>query len=127
MSSKFKKEKKQFNKSLGNKIEYFRKMRGMTLDDLSIQIGYTSSYISYIEKGNNTPSVFVVKKISDALNIPIEKLFNDIKKEDINLEVKTDPLLEKEDFQEYFNLSKKLYKLDIDINKFKNMIKLIKN
>jgi transcriptional regulator with XRE-family HTH domain len=55
-------------------------MRGMTLDDLSIQIGYTSSYISYIEKGNNTPSVFVVKKISDALNIPIEKLFNDTKK-----------------------------------------------
>ena len=52
----------------------------MTLDDLSIQIGYTSSYISYIEKGNNTPSIFVVKKISDALNIPIEKLFNDTKK-----------------------------------------------
>jgi hypothetical protein len=50
-----------------------------------------------------------------------------LKKEDINLEAKTDPYLEKEEFQEYFNLSKKLYKLDINIDKFKNMIKLIKN
>lgn len=52
----------------GNKIRKLRKEQGMTIDDLSARSGFTSSYISQIERDLIEPSLSALTKICKALN-----------------------------------------------------------
>lgn len=61
--------------SLGNTIRDFRKQRGITLQSLSDQLGVSCSYLSAIERDIKKPSVSMVKKVSDILNISPTYLF----------------------------------------------------
>ncbi|GAW91066.1 helix-turn-helix domain-containing protein [Calderihabitans maritimus] len=60
--------------SLGSKIRDFRKERGLTLAQLGEKINVSASYISSIERDLKKPTIPMLKKISDALNIPITYL-----------------------------------------------------
>lgn len=61
--------------ALGTTIRDFRKQRGFTLKVLSDQLGVSCSFLSAVERGVKKPSVAMVKKLSDALNISPTYLF----------------------------------------------------
>ncbi|GAE30017.1 helix-turn-helix domain-containing protein [Halalkalibacter hemicellulosilyticus] len=54
----------------GGNIRDLRKSKGMSLNELADVSGVSKSYISYIERGlQKNPSIIVLKKISDALDV----------------------------------------------------------
>lgn len=57
------------NMGLGATIRDFRKQRGLTLQEISEQLGVSSSFLSAVERDVKKPSVSMVKKLSDVLNI----------------------------------------------------------
>ena len=61
--------------ALGTTIRDFRKQRGFTLQVLSDHLGVSCSFLSAVERGVKKPSVAMVKKLSDALNISPTYLF----------------------------------------------------
>ena len=67
---------------LGLKIAYYRKLRGLTQEQSAEAIGRSVSFVSQIEannssvvKGISMETLFVV---SDKLNVPLSKLFEDV-------------------------------------------------
>lgn len=62
--------------ALGTTIRDFRKQRGLTLQVLSDQLEVSCSFLSAVERGVKKPSVAMVKKLSDALNISPTYLFS---------------------------------------------------
>lgn len=52
----------------GNKVRKLRKQQGMTIDDLSTKSGFTSSYISQVERNLIEPSLSALSKICKVLN-----------------------------------------------------------
>ena len=65
---------------LGEKIRNTRKNKGYKLGDLAEITQLSSSYISQLERGLIEPSLTSLRKISNALNIPIYLLMDDVKK-----------------------------------------------
>lgn len=57
--------------SLGKKIRDFRRERGITLTELARQLQVSPSYLSAVERGIRKPSIGMLKKIGDALNISV--------------------------------------------------------
>lgn len=60
---------------IGKKIRSIRKGKNLTIVDLSEQINVTSGYISQIERDLISPSLAVLKRLSEALDIPLSYLF----------------------------------------------------
>lgn len=60
--------------SLGSKIRDFRKERNLTLGQLAARINVSASFLSVVERDLKRPTIPMLKKISDALNIPITYL-----------------------------------------------------
>ena len=63
----------------GLKVQYYRKLRGMTQEAFADRIGKSWSYIAKIESptrafGVSMETLFVM---ADALDIPVSKLFDD--------------------------------------------------
>jgi len=53
----------------GNKVRKLRKEKGMTIDELSAKSGFTSSYISQVERNLIEPSLSALTKICKVLEI----------------------------------------------------------
>ena len=66
------------NQELGMRIRYLREQRKMTLEDLAFDANVNKNYLSDLERGNRNPTVKVLAKIADALNITLEMLFKGI-------------------------------------------------
>ena len=64
--------------NLGQKIREFRKERGITLAKLANKIGISTSYLSSVERGLRKPSIPMLKRISEQLNISIGYLVGDM-------------------------------------------------
>lgn len=60
---------------LGATINTVRKQRGFNQGELADMIGMTQSYMSLIEKDKKEPNLTTLKKISEALNLPLPILF----------------------------------------------------
>lgn len=60
---------------IGQKIRSKRKSKNLTIVELSEQIDVTSGYISQIERDLISPSLSVLKRLSEALEIPLSSLF----------------------------------------------------
>lgn len=56
------------------KIKHLRKEQKITLIELGKKTGYSASFISQIERGLNSPSLEALRKIADALNVPVASL-----------------------------------------------------
>jgi len=66
---------KRLNKlNFGETIRKLRQFRSLKAYDLAEKAGVERTYISKIERHNNLPSFFVMKRISDVLHSP--KLLN---------------------------------------------------
>ena len=67
---------------LGLKIAYYRKLRGMTQEQFAEAIGRSVSFVSQIEANNSSVvkgiSMETLFLISDKLNVPLSKLFEDV-------------------------------------------------
>lgn len=58
-----------------NKIKEFRKVKNLTQDDLSKELGVTRKTINQIESGNVLPKIDVAYKLSIILGATVEQLF----------------------------------------------------
>ena len=61
-------------------IKYYRKLKGLTQDEVAELTGYSPEYITRIESPNGKKKSFTLEAvyvISLALEVPIEELFND--------------------------------------------------
>jgi len=67
------------NRSFGQILHYARKSRGMTIKQLESRSGVSSSFISRIENDSGNPSVEIVRKLAEALGIPLSDFFYDQK------------------------------------------------
>lgn len=56
-------------------VKEIRKEKGYTLDQLSKLTGISKSHLNYIEKNQKEPTISVVVRIAQVLNVKIEELF----------------------------------------------------
>ncbi|MBI5410295.1 MAG: helix-turn-helix transcriptional regulator [Nitrospirae bacterium] len=55
--------------NLGKRIRRFRKLKGLTLEDLGEKAGVCCKYVGEIERGIKTPTVTVLQKVASALDV----------------------------------------------------------
>lgn len=68
---------------IGEKIRNIRKSKNLTIVELSEKIDVTSGYISQIERDLISPSLAVLKRLSQALEIPLSVLFMEDNEENV--------------------------------------------
>lgn len=66
------------NKILGKNIKAERIRKDLTQAKLAEKINISESSLSLVERGIQTPSVFIVFDIAKVLNIDINDLFKDL-------------------------------------------------
>ena len=54
---------------LGENVRYYRKVRGMTQEQLAAGAGMERSYVKDLERGTRNPSVLALGRLADALGI----------------------------------------------------------
>lgn len=64
------------NKKVGENIRHFRKVKGMTQEDLAFESKIDYSYINEIEAGKRNPSVKRIHDIAKVLGVSIKDLFD---------------------------------------------------
>ena len=75
MQTKYEKEYIKF----GLKVQYYRKLRGMTQEDFADKVGISWSYLAKIESPTRAfgVSMETLFTIAEVLNIPVSKLFEE--------------------------------------------------
>jgi transcriptional regulator with XRE-family HTH domain len=63
--------------SIGTHIIHLRNQKGLTQQDLSERTGLAASYISRIENRHLEPRPQTLRKIAQALNVPMSELFQE--------------------------------------------------
>lgn len=64
------------SKNLGESLEYLRKARGLTQDQLAKISGIPRTTLSHIESGEGNPSLTTLSKLALALGVPYEELLS---------------------------------------------------
>ena len=60
----------------GHKIKILREEKGFSIEYLANIANIDRTYISDIEKGKRNVSLFIIEKLSKALDVTIQELFN---------------------------------------------------
>ena len=60
---------------LGQNIRRLRRAKGLGQEKFALQFGIDRTYVSGIERGVRNPTVTVVQRFADALEVPIAELF----------------------------------------------------
>lgn len=63
-------------RTLGSKVNYYRKLNGLTQKQLSQKTGLSCSQISYIECGKGSYNINALFNIARTLNLDINVFFN---------------------------------------------------
>jgi TRAP-type C4-dicarboxylate transport system substrate-binding protein/DNA-binding transcriptional regulator YiaG len=63
--------------SIGDRVRAARKSLAMRQSDLSVLTGLPASHLSEIERGSSLPTIPTLRKLSDALNRPLEYFFQE--------------------------------------------------
>ena len=61
---------------LGKRIADLRRDRGFSQETLAEKTGYSTEFISLVERGINAPSVEGLDRIASVLEVEIKELFN---------------------------------------------------
>jgi len=63
--------------AIGLKISYYRKLCGLSQEELAERVGVSAAFIGMLEAPNiyKAPSLKTINKIALALDIPVYKLF----------------------------------------------------
>jgi transcriptional regulator with XRE-family HTH domain len=59
---------------IGLNILHYRKEQGITQEQLAEMTGYSRQQVQRVETANAAPTLAILLDISEALNIPLEKL-----------------------------------------------------
>ena len=65
-------------KQLGMRVRYLRKQKGMSQLELSLDSGVNKNYISDLERGDRNPTLIVLERIANSLDVTLEELFKGI-------------------------------------------------
>ena len=68
--------------NLSNILKNARNNKGLTQRELAALIGKTKNVISNWENGLNSPDVDMIELLCGILDIPVEDIFKDLKKQD---------------------------------------------
>lgn len=63
----------------GNKVREIRQKKGFSQEALALKAGVHRTYIGMIERGEKNITLENIEKISNALDVPLSKLFENIK------------------------------------------------
>ena len=80
-------------KLIGSKIRKYRKKKNLTQEKLAEKAGLHLTFIAHIESGKKVCSINTLNKISQALNITIDKLFIPVEKIPRDVDVLTKKLI----------------------------------
>jgi transcriptional regulator with XRE-family HTH domain len=69
---------------LGQRVAQIRRIKKITQEELAERSGLTLSYISKIETGRRNPTITVVSKIAQSLDVDIYQLFTTLELELMN-------------------------------------------
>ena len=64
----------EISKALGQAIDFLRKERKITKTELAIRADLEERYVRAIIKGEKNPTIYVLKAICEALEIPLTEL-----------------------------------------------------
>lgn len=74
------------NNKLGELIKNYRSKHDISLNELAEKVGCSKQYLSFLERGVNpisnkavTPSLKMLSKIADTIEIPLDELMSYIK------------------------------------------------
>ena len=67
-------EKNKYLKLLGERIRQFRQAKGISQEELAFKINSARNFIGCIERGEKTPSIYVLYKIATILDVSIDNL-----------------------------------------------------
>lgn len=59
---------------VGSKIRTARRARGISVEKMALMVGVNRNYLRNIEFGRANPTIDVIIKIADGLNIPVWEL-----------------------------------------------------
>lgn len=59
---------------LGNNIKKYRKLAGLTQEQLAMKIRVTPTYVGFIEQGQRNPSLNTLDKIARTLSVELRDL-----------------------------------------------------
>lgn len=62
---------------LGANVRRCRKLRGMTQEQLALEVGMERSYVSDLERGTRNPSVRALGRLAEALKVEPKELLED--------------------------------------------------
>lgn len=62
-------------KAFGKQLQHYRERAGYSQESLAEQIGCSTIFISYIERGEKSPSLDTLVKLANSLNISVDILF----------------------------------------------------
>ena len=61
-------------KLLGKKVQKYRKMTGLSQEDVAYKVGISRAYMGYIEQGRNVPSLEVLQKVAKVIKVKLSDL-----------------------------------------------------
>lgn len=68
-------KQKKLAKRLGQNISKIRRERGMTSERLAYENDISKGYLSNIENGNRLPSLIMLLRLSDAMDVDVKEFF----------------------------------------------------
>lgn len=66
---------------IGERLRNYRLQAGLSQDQLAERAGMHPTYIGQVERGEKNATLVSVEKIANALNLPLQKLFENISAE----------------------------------------------
>lgn len=70
------------NNSVGQRIAYYRKLKGLTQKELAELVGIQDNYLSRIETGRKTARIPILMMIATALDMSLRELLGDGEEEE---------------------------------------------
>lgn len=64
------------DKRLAKQLKKFRKIKRLTQEEVAEKTKVTSKYIQYLESAKRVPSVKLIYRLADVLEIKVRDLFN---------------------------------------------------
>lgn len=71
-------DNKELLSKFGERVRQLRKIRGFSQEELSFRANLHRTYIGMIERAEKNITLINIKKISNALNVELKDLFNEI-------------------------------------------------
>lgn len=62
----------------GKRIQYLRKLKKLSQEELAFECDINKNYLSDLERGSRNPTLRVIEKLCEGLQISFEELFRGI-------------------------------------------------